>query len=144
MPTMRLQEQLSAFPDMVAEEEKTGIPAGLPMVSDAEVWANQDMLVPERWELWWDDGTAAPEWFVDRKWPVSTGTAFMECFGALAFVLGFGYIYGQYILGDSLRFAAPRWEHGIPYDMKREFGHKYSQYGPAAKYSEEEDEEEEE
>ena len=141
MPYMRLQDQKSAFPDLVAEEEKTGLPAGLPGVSDAEVWANPEMLLPERSELWWDDGTAQPEWFVDRNWPVSTPTAALQLFTVLFGILGGGLAYG-YMLGDNIRAAAPRWEHSIPYDMKREFGHKYSQYGVAAKYEEEEEEEE--
>ena len=98
----------------------------------------------ERSELWWDDGTAVPEWFVDRKWPQGLGQAAMELGTVLLIVVGGGLTYG-YMLNDKLRVAAPRWEHGIPYgQMKREFGHKYAQYGISAKYEDDDDEEEEE
>ena len=56
-------------PNLVMEEEKTGLAAGLPMVRDRDVWANPDALLPERHELWWDDGTAEPEWYIDRDFP---------------------------------------------------------------------------
>ena len=85
----------------------------------------------ERAELWWDDGTAEPEWFVDRgsaggadggrPWSLSTGAALAQLAGALTFI---GVFIGGtgYLLGDSLRPAAPRWEHGYPTDMRAQFG----------------------
>jgi len=145
-----MQGQKDLFPDLVAEEAKTGMPAGLPMVREKDIWANPDMLLPERHELWWDDGTAEPEWFVDRTWPVSNAAAVIQCLGGLAIVIGTASLWAV-MLGDNLKQASPRWEH-MPFDLSQEFGVKkqYPTLGTAAAYKEfntkgddEEDEEEE-
>lgn len=114
-------EDKHLFPDQVAEEEKTGLAAGLPMTPEAETWANPDKLLPERLELWWDDGTAHPEWFVDHEWPVSTATAAAQAGGALLFIFTF-VGGGAWLLGDGLRPAAKRWDHGFPTDMRAQYG----------------------
>ncbi|KOO20862.1 hypothetical protein Ctob_000116 [Chrysochromulina tobinii] len=121
------------FPDQVLEEDKTGFPVGLPQIKEAELWKEgaEGTLLAERAELWWDDGTAEPEWFVDRgsaggadggrPWSLSTGAALAQLAGALTFI---GVFIGGtgYLLGDTLRPAAPRWEHGYPSDMRAQFG----------------------
>ena len=87
----------------------------------------------ERAELWWDDGTAEPEWFVDRgsagganggrSWAMSNGGAAAQLFGMLGFIAVF--VGGTaYLIGDSTRPAAPRWDHGYPQDMREQFGLK--------------------
>ena len=65
-PPPRGKHEDPLAPNLVMEEEKTGLAAGLPLVRDRDVWANPDALLPERHELWWDDGTAEPEWYIDR------------------------------------------------------------------------------
>lgn len=85
----------------------------------------------ERAELWWDDGTAEPEWFVDRgspgganggrSWALSSGAAVAQLGGMLAFI-GVVVGGGGYLLGENLRPAAKRWEHGYPVDMRGQFG----------------------
>jgi len=137
------------FPDHVHEEEKTGIKAGLPMPRDAELWKSPNdpsLLLPERAELWWDDGTAEPEWFVDRgsaggsnggrPWALSNQGALAQLLGMFTFL---GVVVGgsAYALGDGLCPAAKRWDHGFPDDghLKAQFGHKSAE-------GEEEEEEE--
>jgi len=121
------------FPDHVLEEAKTGYPAGLPQVRDTELIkkGNEDILLAERAELWWDDGTAEPEWFVDRgsagganggsPWVISDAGAVSQLFGAIGFSLVF-FGTGAVILGDRYRPAAKRWEHGYPEGIGAQFG----------------------
>lgn len=85
----------------------------------------------ERAELWWDDGTAEPEWFVDRgssggadggrPWAVSNEEAVMQLSGFLLF-LGTFIGGAAYLMGEALRPAAKRWEYGYPVDMRAQFG----------------------
>lgn len=81
------------------------------------------LQLAERAELFWDDGTAEPEWFVDRgsaggamggrPWHQSTGMAAAQLGGVFAFI--FVFVYGPAcLMGDSLATAAPRWSHGFP------------------------------
>jgi len=131
-----LQREPYMHADMVLEEEKTGFPAGLPFKRDREIWANPNdpnQLIAERAEMWWDDGTAEPEWFVDRgsaggadggrPWAQSTKEAAMQLgvmFGFLGCVMG-----GAMLVGDKLRwkFAGPGpWVHSYPVDMHKQFG----------------------
>eukprot|EP00308_Calcidiscus_leptoporus_P023865 CAMPEP_0119352192 /NCGR_PEP_ID=MMETSP1334-20130426/1508_1 /TAXON_ID=127549 /ORGANISM="Calcidiscus leptoporus, Strain RCC1130" /LENGTH=167 /DNA_ID=CAMNT_0007365183 /DNA_START=31 /DNA_END=534 /DNA_ORIENTATION=+ len=121
-------------PELVLEEERTGLPPGLPIARESEVWANPEMLLPEKAHLWWDDGTAEPEWYVDRTWPVSDGRAVRELALMLTFLLGGGGLLATFI-GDKLRPAAPRQE-CMPYDLRREHG-----FPDAAEGGEEEEEE---
>jgi len=121
------------FPDQVLEEDKTGYPVGLPQIREAELWKEgaEGTLLAERAELWWDDGTAEPEWFVDRgssggsnggrPWAVSNDAAVGQLFGMLFFI---ATVVGgsSYLLGDGLRPAAKRCEHGYPVDMRAQFG----------------------
>ena len=84
----------------------------------------------ERAELFWDDGTAEPEWFVDRgspgganggrPWAVSNGEAVMQL-GGMFGILG-GVMLLCYAIDDSFRPAAPSWIHGYPVDMHKQFG----------------------
>jgi hypothetical protein len=80
--------------------------------------------------MWWDDGTAEPEWFVDRgsaggsdggrPWTQSNGAACAQLagmFGVLGCVMG-----AAMLLGERLRPAAPSWVHGYPVDMHKQFG----------------------
>ena len=60
---------------LVVEEEFSKLPAGhsaehstvgskgavYPTISEKEIWENPNTVLPERHELFWDDGTAAPE-----------------------------------------------------------------------------------
>jgi len=83
--------------------------------------------LPERHELFWDDGTAEPEWYVDRTWPVSNGQAAKELLTVL-FVLIFGVGGLAAAVGDSGRTAVPRSEYGWPIEKeefrKQELGSK--------------------
>ena len=86
---------------LVVEEEFSKLPAGhsaehstvgskgavYPTISEKEIWENPNTVLPERHELFWDDGTAAPEWYVDRDWHVTTGTAVARLTGVLGFLL---------------------------------------------------------
>lgn len=150
VPTLRDDAHL--FPDHVAEEEKTGLSQGLPMVRESEVYANPNMLLPERHELWWDDGCAEPEWFIDRgsaggadggrPWALPTSTAASHlaiAFGSIAFFFG----GGAWLLNDNLRSAVPRHQlggaaHAFPPETLESFGLK------AAGDAEEEDDEDDE
>jgi len=78
--------------------------------------------------LFWDDGTAEPEWFVDRgsaggmaggsPWMQSTGAAAAQLLGVFGFIAVF--VGGTaYLIGDSLKPAAPRWAHGFPYEREQ-------------------------
>jgi len=111
--------QKDLFPDLVLEEEKTGQPAGWPNVSDAEIGKNPEMLLPERAELWWDDGTAVPEWFVDRTWPVTNTAAVVQLLCALTGILSITGVLA-YSMGE-LSKAAPKHKH-MPFDLSREYG----------------------
>lgn len=77
--------------------------------------------------MWWDDGTAEPEWFVDRgspggidggrPWAVSNGMAvaqLMGMFGCLAAVMGVCWL-----VDDKFAYVAPRATHGFPMDMHK-------------------------
>lgn len=82
----------------------------------------------ERAEYFWDDGTAEPEWFVDRgssggfaggrPWAQSTASAAAQLAGVF---LGIAVFIGgpAYIIGDSLKPAAPRWAYGLPYEREQ-------------------------
>ena len=147
-PQEIIQDQKHLFPDHVLEEAKTGTP-GLPLIRDEELWkeGNEEMLMAERAELWWDDGTAEPEWFVDRgsaggvsggrPWVTSTNSAVAQLAGVLLsiFTIVGG---GAYLLGDALRPAARRHDHGFPQDMHAQFG---LPTGAAAEATDEEDDE---
>ena len=78
--------------------------------------------MPERHELWWDDGTAEPEWYVDRDHPrpIATADAAKETLGMLALVLG--GVGGLAILAgaDLHKRSASRADYGWPVD-KEEF-----------------------
>lgn len=52
---------------------------------------------------------------------MSNEEAVGQLFGALLFI---GTVVGgsAYLLGDNLRPAAKRWEHGYPMDMRAQFG----------------------
>ena len=79
--------------------------------------------LPERHELWWDDGTAEPEWYVDRDFPrpITPAMASAQLVGMLSFLL-FGVGGVAFVLGDDLhRRAAPRAEFGWPVD-REDFG----------------------
>ena len=88
------------------------------------------LQIAERAELWWDDGTAEPEWFVDRgsaggadggrSWAQSTPAAVAQLlgmFGLLGCVMGVAYA-----IDDRFRTPAPRWIHGHPMDMHPLYG----------------------
>ena len=89
-------------PNLVLEESATGLDAGLPMVRDRDVWADPEALLPERHELWWDDGTAEPEWYIDRTFPAPRSVPQMsaELGGMLAFLI-FGVGGFAMLLGDN-------------------------------------------
>eukprot|EP00320_Phaeocystis_rex_P019447 CAMPEP_0119075362 /NCGR_PEP_ID=MMETSP1178-20130426/79598_1 /TAXON_ID=33656 /ORGANISM="unid sp, Strain CCMP2000" /LENGTH=171 /DNA_ID=CAMNT_0007057579 /DNA_START=9 /DNA_END=524 /DNA_ORIENTATION=+ len=117
-------------PTLVIEESVSGLAAGLPMKPDREIWADPDALLPERHELWWDDGTAEPEWYVDRDHPrpITPAAAAAELGGVLSFVL-FGVGGFAYYMGDDMhKRAAPRAEFGWPTDRddfkRKEMGRK--------------------
>jgi len=93
--------------ELVLEEEITGQPPGHPMIIEAEIAKNPNQLLPERYELWWDDGEAVPESYVDRTWPVSTSRAAAELASAFLFVGG-GVLSLAYMVGDRLKPCAPR------------------------------------
>uniref|UniRef100_A0A7S3X1C2 Uncharacterized protein n=1 Tax=Emiliania huxleyi TaxID=2903 RepID=A0A7S3X1C2_EMIHU len=74
-------------PDLVVE----GIPddpLSQPKVYEKEIWDNPDMLLPERMELWYDDGSAEPEFYYDHEWPVTNGEAVRDLAIAFTLVLG--------------------------------------------------------
>lgn len=127
-----MQEEAYVYEELVLEEQKTGFPPGLPMKRDSEIWAQDgpNQLIAERAELWWDDGTAEPEWFVDRgsaggadggrPWVVSNAEAVGQLLGMFS-ILG-GVMVVAYALNERLRPAAPKWVHGYPVDMHEQFG----------------------
>lgn len=106
--------------DLVLEEEITGQPPGYPVINEADIAKNPDQLLPERYELWWDDGEAVPESYVDRKWPVSTSRAAAELASAFIFIGG-GVFALSYMVGDSLKPCADRGVYGLP-DLTVELG----------------------
>ena len=71
------------------------------MVTDKEIWKQPEMLLPERAELWYDDGTAVPEFYIDNEFPVSDSRALAECASAIAVIVCGGLALG-YLLGDRL------------------------------------------
>ena len=88
-------------PTLVLEESVTGLEPGFPMVTDKEIWKQPEMLLPERAELWYDDGTAVPEFYIDNEFPVSDSRALAECASAIAVIVCGGLALG-YLLGDRL------------------------------------------
>ena len=88
-------------PTLVLEESVTGLEPGFPMVTDKEIWKQPEMLLPERAELWYDDGTAVPEFYIDNDFPVSDSRALAECASAIAVIVCGGLALG-YLLGDRL------------------------------------------
>ena len=80
--------------------------------------------------MWWDDGAAEPEWFVDRgsaggaaggrPWSQSTGQAVAQLGGMFA-ILGTVFTL-CYALDDTLRTPAPSWAHSYSVDMHKQFG----------------------
>lgn len=134
---MNLQQELEVGPPLVLEEKSSPHPPGFPVTRDAEVLADSSILAPERWEFWYDDGTAEPEWVVDRNWPYSTATAAMQTATVLAVILGTFLSLGT-IIGPKVQRVAHRHEAGMPFEMTQEYGYKYYKRGPRGKYPEEE------
>ena len=138
-----LQQDEHLFPDHVLTEKyiegesgawgtHNGGGDGLPFKRDEDLWATgHDELLAERSELFWDDGTAEPEWFIDRgsaggmnlgsphilSNQRAAGELFGVLFGILIFVGG-----PAYLIGDKFKPAAPRADFGFPQDMRPQFG----------------------
>uniref|UniRef100_A0A7S1HQX1 Uncharacterized protein n=1 Tax=Phaeocystis cordata TaxID=118079 RepID=A0A7S1HQX1_9EUKA len=108
------------LPNLVIEEAASGLDAGLPMKYDRDIWANPEELLPERHELWWDDGTAEPEWYVDRFGPAHTENSRCVIELLSMFTLVLGGVGGLAVLSgaDLHKRAAPRVEHGWPVDLE--------------------------
>ena len=105
---------------LVAEEEFTGQAAGFPIMRETEVWQFPETPLPERHELWWDDGTAVPEFVVDNQWPVSLTHAVMSLGGMLTFLGGVFTL--AYLVGpERHRTAASRVVYGFPESPKVEY-----------------------
>mgnify|MGYP003686202349 CR=1 FL=1 len=68
--------------------------------------------LPERHELWYDDGTAEPEFYYDRDWLQSNGQAALELVGALGFIFGTVGAFAYYI-DDGFRPVRVAWCVGI-------------------------------
>mmetsp|Transcript_18785 Transcript_18785/g.54253 ORF Transcript_18785/g.54253 Transcript_18785/m.54253 type:complete len:164 (-) Transcript_18785:2-493(-) len=106
-------------PDLVVE----GIPddpLSQPKVYEKEIWDNPDMLLPERMELWYDDGSAEPEFYYDHEWPVTNGEAVRDLAIAFALVLG-GIGTFATMFGERMRPVDP-YQNSWPFDLKREHG----------------------
>ena len=99
------------------------------------------LQLPERHELWWDDGTAEPEWYVDRHVdnPVSNQTAVLQLLSMFTF-LGVGVGGVAYMMGDRLNPAASRGEYGFPTDMKIELDRFHPDRASSGQDEEDEDE----
>merc|ERR1719203_958277 len=114
------------LPTLVLEEEVTKLPPGHPKTYSEEVWSNPNMLLPERQELWYDDGTAEPEFFAGEKgrpnYDVDMKTAAFELAMAFTVVLGGGYSLAL-LLDDRHRHVVP-WKETLPFDLRREYGLK--------------------
>ena len=78
------------------------------------------LQLPERHELWWDDGTAEPEWYVDRFGPAHTENSRCVIELLSMFTLVLGGVGGLAVLSgaDLHKRAAPRVEHGWPVDLE--------------------------
>ena len=119
-PPPRGKHEDPLAPNLVMEEEKTGLAAGLPLVRDRDVWANPDALLPERHELWWDDGTAEPEWYIDRDFarPMSVPLMSAQLLGMFSLLFfGVGGL-AVYLGEDNHKRAASRAEFGWPVDRE--------------------------
>jgi hypothetical protein len=76
-------------------------------LTEAMMRANPNKLQPERQDLIWDDGTARPEWYIDREcWSVSNTTAVTQLFGMLIFGFG-GWLTFMYNFSDKVGYASP-------------------------------------
>lgn len=68
--------------------------------------------LPERHELWYDDGTAEPEFYYDRDWLQSNGTAALELLGMFSFIFGTVGVFA-YVVDDGFRpVRARHWKWG--------------------------------
>jgi hypothetical protein len=58
--------------------------------------------LPERHELWYDDGTAEPEFYYDRDWLQSNGTAALELLAMFSAIFGTVGVFA-YLVDDKFR-----------------------------------------
>jgi len=113
-----------AQPNLVLEEDVTKLPPGMPRVIEEDIWVNQNQLLPERHELWYDDGVAQPEFYAGEKgsptYYMNTKTAAFELAAALTVIVGGGYALAS-LLGDRHKHVI-HWRETIPFDLRREHG----------------------
>jgi hypothetical protein len=87
-----------------------------PQLTDKMIWAEPNKLLPERQDLIWDDGTAKPEWYIDREcWSVSNGQAASRLFGMIFFGLG-GMIVFWKAFYDKLGYKSPVVPRELPFN----------------------------
>ena len=58
-----------------------------PTISEKEIWENPNTVLPERHELFWDDGHCSPRVVRRSRAHVTTGTAVARLTGVLGFLL---------------------------------------------------------
>jgi hypothetical protein len=85
-------------------------------LTDKMIWANPNKLIPERQDLIWDDGTARPEWYIDRGgWSVTNGQAASRLFGMIFFGLGGMVVFWQTFY-DKLGYKSPVVPRELPFN----------------------------
>lgn len=76
-------------------------------LTEKQIWANPNTPLPERQDLIWDDGTARPEWYIDRDcWSVTNGQAASRLFASIFLGLG-GMIVFWRAFYDKLGYKSP-------------------------------------
>lgn len=85
-------------------------------LTDKMIWANPNKPLPERQDLIWDDGTAKPEWYIDRgNWSVSNAQAASRLFGMIFFGLGGMVVFWQTFY-DKLGYKSPVVPRALPFN----------------------------
>lgn len=85
-------------------------------LTDKMIWAEPDKLLPERQDLIWDDGTAKPEWYIDRGgWSVTNAQAASRLFGMIFIGLGGMVVFWQTFY-DKLGYKSPVVPRELPFN----------------------------
>lgn len=87
-----------------------------PKLTEKDIHANPNKLLPERQELIWDDGTARTEWYIDREcWTVTNGQAASRLLGAIFLGLG-GFAYFMKYNYTNIGYGAAWVPREMPFD----------------------------
>ena len=78
--------------------------------------------LPEQADLWYDDGTAEPEYFLDDQWPTENKTALLQTICALVGTVGTGLAVAHFVMPVIFPRPVARWEeYGVP-DLRKDYG----------------------